>query len=236
MGKLLLVRHGKSFWDIADMFTGWTDIDLAPEGMLEARNTGALIKSQQITIDCCFTSYLKRAIRTAQIILDTTDQMQVDVIKSWKLNERHYGAWQGRKKGEVKEEVGEELFELIQRGYSTPPPSLSLDDERHPKFDPRYAKLPPALLPVGESLEQTKLRTVHYFYKAIVPALVDGKTVLLTAHENSIRALMGHIEQIPPAEIPTVSIASGVLLMYTFDRSMNLKERYTYTKDCQVLL
>ncbi|MFD2914589.1 2,3-bisphosphoglycerate-dependent phosphoglycerate mutase [Psychroserpens luteus] len=236
MGKLILVRHGKSFWNMENIFTGWTDIDLAPEGIVEARLAGEIIRSQNITIDICFSSYLKRAIRTALIILDGSDMMHIDFLKSWKLNERNYGAWQGRNKDEVKEDVGEDLFWAIRRGYSTPPPSLSTDDERHPKFDRRYHNLSIGDLPVGESLEQTKQRAVQYFFEAIVPELVKGKTVLVSAHGNSIRALIGHIENIAPKEYPKVEVQTGVLNVYEFDNAMRLKDKYALTQESLVAI
>ncbi|TYB79506.1 2,3-bisphosphoglycerate-dependent phosphoglycerate mutase [Bizionia myxarmorum] len=236
MGKLILVRHGKSFWNIKNIFTGWTDIDLAPKGVEEARIAGEIIRSQNITIDICFSSYLKRAIRTASIILDYANLMHIDFLKSWKLNERNYGAWQGRNKDEVKEDVGEDLFWAIRRGYSTPPPSLSTDDERHPKFDYRHHNLSKGDLPVGESLEQTKQRAVQYFFEAIVPELVKGKTVLVSAHGNSIRALMGHIENIVPKEYPKVEVHTGVLNVYEFDNAMKLKDKYSLTQESLVAI
>ncbi len=236
MGKLLLVRHGKSFWNIENIFTGWTDIDLAPEGVVEARVVGEIIRSQNISIDICFSSYLKRAIRTASIILDTADMMHVDFIKGWKLNERNYGAWQGRNKQDVEKEVGEDHFWMIRRGYSTPPPCLSTDDERHPKFDHTYDNVDRADLPVGESLEQTEKRTVQYFFEAIVPEIVKGKTVLVSAHGNSIRALMGYIENIDPIEIPRLEVQTGVLNIYKFDSSMSLKEKYALNQESQLFL
>ncbi|QRM90829.1 2,3-bisphosphoglycerate-dependent phosphoglycerate mutase [Lacinutrix sp. WUR7] len=226
MGKLILVRHGKSLWNIENIFTGWTDIDLAPQGIQEAKVAGQIIRDNKLAIDICFSSYLKRAIRTAWIILDTANLMHIDFLKSWKLNERNYGAWQGRKKEAVRKEVGDDLFLKVRRGFSTPPPSLSMEDERNPKFDPKYAKLPTEELPLGESLEETRHRAVQYFFEAIVPELVEGKTVLVSAHGNSIRALMGHIEKISPIEISNVEVKTGVLNIYEFDTEMRLKDKY----------
>ncbi|WP_055443455.1 2,3-bisphosphoglycerate-dependent phosphoglycerate mutase [Lacinutrix himadriensis] len=226
MGKLILVRHGKSLWNIENIFTGWTDIDLAPQGIEEAKVAGQIIRDNKLVIDICFSSYLKRAIRTAWIILDTANLMHIDFLKSWKLNERNYGAWQGRKKEAVRKEVGDDLFLKVRRGFSTAPPSLSMEDERNPKFDPKYAKLPTEELPLGESLEETRHRAVQYFFEAIVPELVEGKTVLVSAHGNSIRALMGHIEKISPIEISNVEVKTGVLNIYEFDTEMRLKDKY----------
>lgn len=194
MGKLILVRHGKSTWNVEKRFTGWTDVDLAPEGIDEAKQAGSFIRKNELYIDVCFTSYLKRAIKTAWIILDETDWMSVDCIKSWKLNERHYGNWQGRNKGEIKKEVGEEIYFNVRRGYDAAAPALIADDSRHPKYESKYKNIDLSLLPVTESLKDTEKRTVQYYYEAIVPYLVRDKTVLLAAHGNSLRALIRHIE------------------------------------------
>lgn len=234
MGKLILVRHGKSLWNIANIFTGWTDIDLAPEGIEEANVAGTIIKDYNISIDICFSSYLKRAIRTGLIILENANMMHVDFIKSWKLNERNYGAWQGRNKDEVKREVGEELFLKVRRGFSTPPPSMLLTDKRHPRFDPLYNKISSNDLPATESLEETEVRVVEYFFEVIVPELVKGKTVLVTAHGNSIRALMGHIEDISSADIPKVTVQTGMLNIYEFDNNMSLIEQYKLEKQNKI--
>ncbi|MEZ7505570.1 2,3-diphosphoglycerate-dependent phosphoglycerate mutase [Flavobacterium sp. Arc2] len=234
MGKLILVRHGKSLWNIANIFTGWTDIDLAPEGIEEANIAGTIIKDHNISIDICFSSYLKRAIRTGLIILENANMMHVDFIKSWKLNERNYGAWQGRNKDEVRREVGEELFLKVRRGFSTPPPSMLLTDKRHPRFDPLYDKISRNYLPASESLEETEIRVVEYFFEVIVPELVKGKTVLVAAHGNSIRALMGHIENISSADIPKVTVQTGMLNIYEFDNNMSLKEQYKLEKKSEI--
>lgn len=236
MGKLILVRHGKSIWNIKNIFTGWTDIDLAPKGTEEARLAGELIKDNSLSIDICFTSYLKRAIKTALIILDTSDMMHIDCIKSWKLNERNYGIWQGRNKDDVKSEVGEDIFWKVRRGFNTPPPHLSIDDERHPKFDSKYTNVKLIDLPTGESLEQTKERAVQYYFECIVPQLVKGKTVLVSAHGNSIRALMGQIERIPEAEMPKVEVQTGVPNIYEFDAALNLKHQYQLKQKSEVVL
>jgi 2,3-bisphosphoglycerate-dependent phosphoglycerate mutase len=226
MGKLILVRHGKSYWNIENIFTGWTDIDLAPKGIKEAKMAGKGIKDHNIVIDICFSSYLKRAIRTGSIILETAHMMHIDFVKSWKLNERNYGAWQGRNKAEIKQEVGAALFSKIRRGYSTPPPRFSINDKRHPRFEKKYRDVDPYSLPTGESLEDTKKRAVQYYFEAIVPELVKNKTVLVSAHGNSIRALMAQIETISSTEISKVEVKTGVLNIYEFDTSMCLEKRY----------
>ncbi|SIS53330.1 2,3-bisphosphoglycerate-dependent phosphoglycerate mutase [Zobellia uliginosa] len=226
MGKLILVRHGKSLWNVKNVFTGWTDIDLAPEGIEEARKAGELIKSNLIEIDLCFSSYLKRAIRTAWIILETAGMMHVDTRYSWKLNERHYGDWQGKNKDEVLKEVGEAFFLSVRRGYDTPPPCLSNTDRRNPEYDSNYKALDTTVLPLGESLKDTSKRVVNYFFEAIAPELAKGKTVLIAAHGNSLRALIEYLEHISSDEIAKVTVATGVPHMYTFDNKLNITEHY----------
>ena len=225
MGKLIVVRHGKSLWNVENIFTGWTDVDLASEGIEEAKKAGELLKKSNLSVDICFSSYLKRAIRTNWIILDTSDMMHIDCIYSWRLNERHYGAWQGRNKDEVKKEVGEEMFWKIRRGYDTPPPVLT-ENSQHPKFETKYNRIDPAVLPVSESLEDTRKRAVHYFFECIAPQLVKGRTVVVTAHGNSIRALMAQIEDIPPTKISKIEVPTGAPYIYEFDDNLNLTENY----------
>ncbi len=225
MGKLIVVRHGKSLWNVENIFTGWTDVDLASEGIEEAKKAGELLKKSNLSVDICFSSYLKRAIRTNWIILDTSDMMHIDCIYSWRLNERHYGAWQGRNKDEVKKEVGEEMFWKIRRGYDTPPPVLT-ENSQHPKFETKYNGIDPAVLPVSESLEDTRKRAVHYFFECIAPQLVKGRTVVVTAHGNSIRALMAQIEDIPPTKISKIEVPTGAPYIYEFDDNLNLTENY----------
>jgi 2,3-bisphosphoglycerate-dependent phosphoglycerate mutase len=226
MGKLILIRHGKSIWNVKNIFTGWTDVDLAPEGVEEAKKAGELLMKNKITVDICFSSYLKRAIRTNWIILDTANMMHIDCHYDWQLNERHYGAWQGRNKDEVKKEVGDDIFWKIRRGYDTPPPSLELNDKRNPKFDSKYNKADTAILPLAESLKDTRKRAVHYFYESIAPQLVDDKTVLVSAHGNSIRALIAQIKDFDPVSISKIEVPTGVPYIYEFDDNLNLKEDY----------
>jgi 2,3-bisphosphoglycerate-dependent phosphoglycerate mutase len=226
MGKLIMIRHGKSIWNVKNIFTGWTDVDLAPEGIEEAKKAGELMKKNNITIDICFSSFLKRAIRTNWIILDTMDMMYIDCHYNWQLNERHYGAWQGRDKDKVKKEVGDEIFWKIRRGYDTPPPSLALDDKRHPKCSVKYKNIDSSLLPLAESLKDTRKRAVHYFFENIAPQIVDNRTVLVTAHGNSIRALMAQIQDIPPETIPKIEVPTCVPYIYDFDDNLNLLEDY----------
>lgn len=226
MGKLILLRHGKSVWNVENIFTGWTDVDLSPFGIKEAKKAGELIKGEGLNIDICLTSYLKRAIRTSWIALEAAEMMHIDCIKNWKLNERHYGEWQGRNKDEVKIEVGEESFWQIRRGYETPPPLITMEDKRHPKFDMKYSGLAPSNLPRGESLQETQKRVVQYFFEAIVPQLSMGKTVLVSAHGNSLRALMGQIANINTKDLSKIEVHTGVPNIYEFDDNMNLIKRY----------
>lgn len=236
MGKLILVRHGKSIWNMENIFTGWTDVDLAPQGIEEAKIAGEIIKDHSVKIDICFSSYLKRAIKTASIIMETADIMHIDFIKSWKLNERNYGAWQGRNKDEVRSEVGEDLFWKVRRGYSDAAPALSLNDKRYPKFDYKYQSLNSSDLPVTESLKDTKQRAVQYYFETIVPQLVNGKTVLVSAHGNSIRALMTEILNIPATEISKVEVQTGVLNIYDFDSTMILKDHYKLEQKVELVM
>jgi 2,3-bisphosphoglycerate-dependent phosphoglycerate mutase len=222
LGKLILVRHGKSIWNIENVFTGWTNVDLAPEGIIEAEAAGHLIKDHFLNIDICFSSYLKRAIRTNWIVLETSEQMHVDCHYSWKLNERHYGDWQGKNKDQILQDVGEKKYWAIRRGYHDKPPTLTTEDKRHPMYDSNYKNIDPALLPGTESLQDTQKRVVNYFYAAIASHLVKGKTVLITAHGNSLRALKAHLEHIPNAEVPHIEVPTGSPYLYEFDDNLHV--------------
>tara|TARA_R110000744_G_scaffold63648_1_gene130917 strand:- start:131 stop:796 length:666 start_codon:yes stop_codon:yes gene_type:complete len=216
-----LVRPGKSEWNVKNLFTGWTDIDLASEGVEEAENAGKILKRNSIEIDVCFSSYLKRAIRTVCVLLETAEQMHVDTRYHWKLNERHYGDWQGKNKEEVLNKIGVDYFLSVLRGYDTPPPSLSEEDERNPKFDPNYKHVNPSLLPLGEWLKDTSKRVVNYFFEAIAAQLAQDRTVLISVHGNSLRALIGHISV---RDIANFEVDTGVPHLYEFDGSLNILE------------
>ncbi len=222
MGRLILLRHGQSLYNKENLFTGWTDIDLSPQGVEEAKWAGEQLREEGLYPDVCFTSWLKRAIHTAQLALETMAWEHIDCIKSWRLNERHYGAWQQHNKKQIEEEVGEERFVAIRRGYATPPPPLQDGDPRLPHHDPKYRRLDPALLPRSESLKMTADRTINYYYRAIVPRLCTDETVLVSAHGNSLRALVMEIEQLSPEEIVHVEIPTGNTLCYTFDARMQM--------------
>ena len=225
MGKLILLRHGQSLYNKENLFTGWTDIDLSEEGRAEAQRAGEMLARAELYPDICFTSWLKRAIHTAQIALKTMEWEHIDCIKSWKLNERHYGAWQRHNKETIKKEVGDERFLAIRRGYDTPPPPLPDGDPRLPENDPKYKHIDPALLPRSESLKDTRKRTLNYFAEKIAPELARDKTVLISAHGNSLRALVMAIEKLTPAEIVKVEIPTGQPILYTFDETLHLLQK-----------
>ena len=219
-GKLILVRHGQSIWNVDNLFTGWTDVDLSPQGMIEARQAGIEIKREGLTIDIAFTSVLKRAIRTLWYILDETDRMWVPVERSWRLNERHYGALQGLNKTQTVEQHGEAQVKIWRRSYDIPPPPLAISDERHPSHDTRYSKLDPALLPATESLKDTLARVLPLWNDSIAPRLLAGENVLIAAHGNSLRALVKMLDNVSEADITELNIPTGVPLLYELDSAL----------------
>ncbi len=225
MGKLIILRHGQSIYNAQNLFTGWSDIDLSEQGVQEAKEAGLILKKAGIYPDIVFTSWLKRSIHTAQLALKEMAWEHIDVLRSWRLNERHYGAWQKRNKDEVKSEVGEEMFLAIRRGYDTPPPPLSDGDERLPQNDLKYHNLSPTLLPRSESLADTRERTLYYYYQKIVPYLIEGKTVLVSAHGNSLRALSMEIEGLSREEVVKLEIPTGKPVLYRFDNTMKLIDK-----------
>src|SRR5690625_2605991 len=193
MYKLVLMRHGESEWNRENRFTGWSDVDLTETGRQQAETAGRLLLEHGLHFDVAFSSVLKRAIRTLWIVLDTMDAMHIPVTKSWRLNERHYGDLQGLNKAETAEKFGDEQVLIWRRAYATGPEPVSLEDPRHPSHDPRYRRLDPRLLPAGECLQETVARVVPFWNDAIVPALRAGNQVLVTAHGNSLRALIKQI-------------------------------------------
>ena len=223
--RLILLRHGQSLYNKENLFTGWTDVDLSEEGRAEAQRAGEILRKAQLFPDICFTSWLKRAIHTAQIALAEMEWEHIDCLKSWQLNERHYGAWQRHNKKAIEKEVGEEMFVAVRRGYDTPPPPLPDGDPRLPENDPKYRSLDPSLLPRSESLKDTRRRTLNYFAKAIAPQLAEGKTVLVSAHGNSLRSLVMAIEHLTPAQIVKVEIPTGEPILYTFDETLHLLQK-----------
>ncbi|MEO8315571.1 MAG: 2,3-diphosphoglycerate-dependent phosphoglycerate mutase [Pseudomonadota bacterium] len=219
-GKLVLLRHGQSTWNVANLFTGWTDVDLSDQGREEARQAGRELKATGIRFDCAYTSTLKRAIRTLWIALDEMDRMWLPVTNSWRLNERHYGALQGLDKAQTVAKHGEAQVKIWRRSYDIPPPALAESDERHPIHDARYAGLDPKLLPATESLKDTLARVLPLWNDEIAPLLRAGRNVLITAHGNSIRAIVKMLDDVPESEIVELNIPTGVPLLYEFDASL----------------
>ena len=229
MATLIMIRHGQSLYNQKNLFTGWTDIDLSVQGEKEAKKAGERLKQEGIYPDICFTSWLKRAIHTAQLLLREMKWEQIDCLKSWKLNERHYGTWQKQNKEHIKQEVGEKRFIMIRRGYDTPPPPLPSGDARLPQNKRQYQHIDRTLLPRSESLKDTKIRTLNYFYDAIAPQLAKDKTVLVCAHGNSLRALMMALEKLSEKEIVEREIPTGTPILYHFDTSLQLIEKKVLT-------
>lgn len=229
MQKLVLLRHGESTWNKENLFTGWTDVDLSETGREEAAKAGQMLKDNGYVFDVAFTSVLKRAIRTLFITLDTLDQLWIPVIKTWRLNERHYGALQGLNKSETAQKFGEDKVKIWRRSYDTPPDALTLDDPRHPSHDPRYASLGPQELPATESLKTTVERLLPYWNETIAPAIKSGKRVIIAAHGNSLRALVKHLDGLSEKEIIERNIPTGIPLVYELDD--NLKPIRSYYLD-----
>ena len=226
-GKLVLLRHGQSIWNLENLFTGWVDVDLSEQGRVEATEAGRLLREEGIAFDLAFTSVLKRAIRTLWIALDQMDLMWLPVERSWRLNERHYGALQGLDKAETVARHGADQVKVWRRSYDIPPPPLSRDDPQHPRFDRRYAGVPAAELPDSESLKDTLARVMPFWNARIAPELAAGRNVLVTAHGNSLRALVKMLDRMSDETIVELNIPTGVPLVYDLDESMQpLGSRY----------
>jgi 2,3-bisphosphoglycerate-dependent phosphoglycerate mutase len=219
-GKLILVRHGQSVWNVDNLFTGWTDVDLSEKGRQEAAQAGRELLTEKLQVDIAFTSVLKRAIRTLWIILDTMDLMWVPVERHWRLNERHYGALQGLNKSQTVQKHGEAQVKIWRRSYDIAPPALELSDKRHPRFDARYADIDPALLPATESLKDTLARVLPCWETRIAPELSADKNVLIVAHGNSLRALVKMLDRMSEADIIEFNIATGIPLLYDLDSAL----------------
>ena len=224
-GKLILVRHGQSTWNVDNLFTGWHDVDLSDLGREEAALAGRELQNEKLEPQIAFTSVLKRAIRTLWLILDTTDRMWIPVERSWRLNERHYGALQGLNKAQTVKEHGEAQVKIWRRSYDVPPPPLSLDDPRHPRFDPRYADLDPKLLPASESLKDTLARVLPFWETRVVPELRSNKNVLVVAHGNSLRALVKMLDLMSESEIVEFNIPTGIPMLYELDEQIQPTSR-----------
>ena len=223
MHKLVLLRYGESEWNRANRFTGWTDVDLSRKGVEEARAAGRLLKSGGYAFDLAFTSVLKRAVRTLWIALDEMDRLWLPVEKSWRLNERHYGALQGLNKAEMAAKFGEAQVLAWRRSYDMPPPGLSASDARYEGKDPRYAGVQ---VPRSECLKDTVARVMPYWNGTIAPVVRSGKRVLIAAHGNSLRALVKYLDDIPESEIVELNIPTGIPLVYELDENLKPKRHY----------
>ena len=226
MVKLILLRHGESLWNLENRFTGWTDVDLTPQGEQEARDAGQILMAEKYEFDIIHTSVLTRAIRTMEICLKEMDISDVPIMYNWRLNERHYGALQGLNKAETAEKFGEEQVHSWRRSYDTPPPELDLDDERHPRFDERYKNMSAEDLPATECLKDTVERFLPYWHEQIAPDIKSGKKVLIVAHGNSMRALVKYLDNISDEEIVELNIPTGVPLVYELDDNLQAIKHY----------
>jgi 2,3-bisphosphoglycerate-dependent phosphoglycerate mutase len=225
--ELVLLRHGQSTWNLENLFTGWTDVPLTDEGIEEARRAGQLMAEEGYRFGVLHTSLLLRAIHTAEIALREMGLHWIPVRRHWRLNERHYGALQGLNKKETAEKHGEEQVLIWRRSYSTPPPPLDPDDERHPRHDERYAHLPPDLLPATEALSDVVERMLPYWYDFIVPDLLVGRRPLIVAHGNSLRALVKHLDGLTEEEVIDLNIPTGIPLVYELDENLQpVSKRY----------
>ncbi len=224
--KLVLVRHGESDWNKQNRFTGWTDVDLSEKGREEAKEGGEVLKREGFVFDVAYTSVLKRAIRTLWMVLDEMDLMWIPVHRSWRLNERHYGALQGLNKGETAEKFGEAQVKIWRRSYDIPPPALEPDDPRFPGRDPRYASLSKEELPLTECLKDTVARFFPLWHETIAPEIRSGKKVLIAAHGNSLRALVKYLDGIPEEEIVELNIPTGMPLVYELDDDLRPVRHY----------
>ena len=219
-GQLILVRHGQSIWNLENLFTGWRDVDLSDQGRLEGAQAGRELLKEKLEPHIAFTSVLTRAIRTLWIILDTTQRMWIPVERSWRLNERHYGALQGLNKAQTVAQHGEAQVKIWRRSYDVPPPALSWDDPQHPRFDPRYADVDPSWLPAAESLKDTLSRVLPFWESRIVPELRAKKNVLIVAHGNSLRALVKMLDMMSEADIVEFNIPTGIPMLYELDEQL----------------
>jgi 2,3-bisphosphoglycerate-dependent phosphoglycerate mutase len=224
--KLVLIRHGESSWNKENRFTGWTDVDLSDKGRQEAIEAAAVLKREGYVFDVAYTSVLKRAIRTLWTVLDGMDLMWIPVHRSWRLNERHYGALQGLNKAETAAKFGEDQVKVWRRSYDVPPPVLTPDDERYPGHDPRYKSLTPQELPLTECLKDTVARFLPLWHETIAPAIQSGQRVIIAAHGNSLRALVKYLDNVSEADITELNIPTGMPLVYELDDNLKPLKRY----------
>ena len=226
MYKLVLIRHGESTWNLENRFTGWTDVDLTPTGVEQARNAGRLLKAEGYEFDVAYTSVLKRAIRTLWLALDEMDRTWLPVVKAWQLNERHYGGLQGLNKADMAKQYGDEQVLIWRRSYDTPPPALEANDPRSERGDARYAALQPEQIPLTECLKDTVARVIPFWNERMAPAIQSGQRLVVAAHGNSIRALIKYLDGISDTDIVGLNIPNGIPLVYELDD--NLKPIRSY--------
>jgi len=234
MYKIVLIRHGESEWNKANLFTGWTDVDLSEKGNLEASEAGKRLKAEGFVFDEAFTSVLKRAIRTLWIVLDEMDLMHTPINHDWRLNERHYGALQGLNKAETAQKYGEDQVLVWRRSFDTPPPALKKDDERYPGQDPRYSHLEEGKIPLCESLKDTVARTMPFWNEVIIPRLAAGRKMIIAAHGNSLRAIVKSLDHISDDEIVSLNIPTGIPLVYEFDDDLKVTKKYYLADEAEV--
>lgn len=226
MKKLVLVRHGESLWNKENRFTGWKDVPLSEKGVEEARAAGKLLKEEGYEFDLVYTSLLKRAIKTMQLILEESDQLWLPVYKSWRLNERHYGALEGLNKAETAAKYGEEQVKIWRRSYDTPPPAIDINDPRYPGLDRRYEDMKPREIPLAECLKDTVDRFLPYWNETILPQLEMDQRVLIVAHGNSLRALIKHLDNMSEEAILALNVPTGIPLVYELDEDNKAVNRY----------
>jgi len=226
MYKLVLLRHGQSTWNLENRFTGWTDVGLSEQGVLEAHNAGQALRREGYTFDIAYTSVLRRAIKTLWIVLEEMELEWIPIQLTWRLNERHYGALQGLDKSEMAAKFGEEQVKIWRRSYDTPPPALELDDKRHPRFDHRYSGISSEELPSTESLKLTLKRVLLYWHSTLAPMVQSGQRVLVAAHGNSLRALVKYLDNVSEGEIVGLNIPTGIPLVYILDNELHPLQHY----------
>ena len=220
--KLVLIRHGESQWNLENRFTGWKDVDLSPKGMEEAKAAGRALKEMGLIFDVAYTSYLKRAIKTLNFVLEEMDELYIPVNKSWRLNERHYGALQGLNKAETAKKYGDEQVHIWRRSFDIAPPSIDETSEYYPKSDRRYADLADKDIPLGESLKDTIARVLPYWHSNISKSLEEGKNVIVAAHGNSLRALIKYLLNISDEEILNLNLTTGKPLVFEIDKDLKV--------------
>ena len=220
--KLVLIRHGESAWNLENRFTGWKDVDLSPKGIEEAKSAGKILKEMNLVFDVAYTSYLKRAIKTLNIVLEEMDELYIPVYKSWRLNERHYGALQGLNKAETAKKYGDEQVHIWRRSFDRAPPSIDKDSEYYPKSDRRYADLADSDIPLGESLKDTIARVLPYWHSDISKSLQEGKNVIVAAHGNSLRALIKYLLNISNEDILNLNLVTGKPMVFEIDKNLKV--------------